>query len=298
MNWLRIALAGLLFALNTLVHVPPLLGTALLKALLSLTPLRRALNKALEAIAASWIACNTWLIARLTHTQMVLNVPATLNLDGQYLVIANHQSWVDIPVLQAALSRRVPLLRFFLKSQLFWVPLLGLAWWALDFPFMKRYSREQLARQPHLAGRDIEATRRACAKFKDLPVAIMNFVEGTRFSAAKQRAQDSGFAHLLKPKAGGVAFVLDAMGSALQAVLDVTIVYPAARPSFADLFADRIPAIHVTIIERPIPRELLQGQYSQDPAARERVQGWINTLWFEKDAAIGRTLAQADAASR
>jgi 1-acyl-sn-glycerol-3-phosphate acyltransferase len=298
MKWLRIALAGLLFALNTLAHVPLILSMALLKALLPVARLRPSFNHALEAIAASWIACNTWLILKLTHTRLVLNVPAALNAGGQYLVIANHQSWVDIPVLQAALSRRVPLLRFFLKSQLFWVPLLGLAWWALDFPFMKRYSRAQLARQPHLAGRDVEVTRRACAKFKDLPVAIMNFVEGTRFSAAKQRTQASGFAYLLKPKAGGIAFVLDAMGSALQAVLDVTIVYPAARPSFADLFADRIPAIHVTIIERPIPEELLQGQYSQDPAARERVQGWINGLWFEKDTAIGHILAQADATNR
>jgi 1-acyl-sn-glycerol-3-phosphate acyltransferase len=292
MSWIRIALAGLLFALNTLAHVPPLLVAALLKALLPLRALRPGFNRALEAIAASWIACNTWLISKLTHTRMILQLPAGLNPAGQYLVIANHQSWVDIPVLQAALSRRVPLLRFFLKSQLFWVPLLGLAWWALDFPFMKRYSRERLAKQPHLAGRDLEATRRACAKFKDLPVAIMNFVEGTRFSAAKQQAQGGGFAHLLKPKAGGIAFVVDAMGDALQAALDVTIVYPAARPSFADLFADRIPAIHVTVVERPIPAELLPS-HSPDPCVREHVERWINQLWLEKDATIDRTLAQA-----
>jgi 1-acyl-sn-glycerol-3-phosphate acyltransferase len=298
MNWIRIVVAGLLLALNTLAHVPLLLTVALLKALLPLRGLRAGFNRTLEAIAASWIACNTWLIYKLTHTRMILQMPAVLNPAGQYLVIANHQSWVDIPVLQAALSRRIPLLRFFLKSQLIWVPLLGLAWWALDFPFMKRYSREYLAKHPHLAGRDIEVTRRACAKFKDLPVAIMNFVEGTRFSAAKQRAQGSSFAHLLKPKAGGIAFVMDAMGSALQAVLDVTIVYPAARPSFADLFADRIPAIHVMVVERPIPAELLPSHDVQDAAARERVQGWINQLWSEKDAAIDRTLAQSGPSSQ
>ncbi len=290
---MRIALAGLIFGLNTAVHVPVLLLAALLKALLPIRPLRYGLNRTLEAIAASWIACNTLLIRSVTHTRMVFDMPAGLDPKGHYLVIANHQSWVDIPVLQAALSRRIPLLRFFLKSQLFWVPLLGLAWWALDFPFMKRYSRAQLERRPELAGRDIEATRRACDKFKNLPVAIMNFVEGTRFTTAKQHAQGSGFAHLLKPKAGGVAFVLDAMGSALHAVLDVTIVYPAARPSFADLFADRIPAIHVSIVERPIPAGLLAANYTQDPVAREQVQGWINQLWMEKDAAIGRTLAEA-----
>jgi hypothetical protein len=123
----------------------------------------------------------------------------------------------------------------------------------------------------------------------------MNFVEGTRFSPAKQRAQGSGFTHLLKPKAGGVAFVLDAMGTALHAVLDVTIVYPASRPSFADLFADRIPAIHLSVIERAIPSHLLGCNYTQDPQARERMQEWVNQLWLEKDAAIERTLAQTGA---
>ena len=293
MSWLRVALAGVLFGINTLLHVPPLLLAALCKALLPLPPLRPGFNRTLEAIAASWIACNTLLIRALTHTRMIVQMPEGLDPRGHYLVIANHQSWVDIPVLQAALSRRIPLLRFFLKSQLFWVPLLGLAWWALDFPFMKRYSRATLARRPELAGRDIEATRRACAKFKDLPVAIMNFVEGTRFTPVKQQAQGSSFKHLLKPKAGGIAFVLDAMGSALHSVLDVTIVYPAARPTFADLFADRIPAIHVTILERPIPLELIESSYVQDAAAREQVQGWINRLWTEKDDSIGRTLVSS-----
>jgi len=295
MSWLRIALASVLFGVNTIIHVPPLLLAALLKAVLPLRPLRAVFNRMLEAIAVSWIACNTFLIRTLTHTRMVLQMPEALNPKGHYLVIANHQSWVDIPMLQAALSRRIPLLRFFLKSQLFWVPLLGLAWWALDFPFMKRYSRAFLERHPELAGRDIEATRRACAKFKNLPVAIMNFVEGTRFTQAKRQAQGSLFRHLLKPKAGGIAFVMDAMGGALHAVLDVTIVYPAARPTFADLFADRIPAIHVSILERPIPRELIDGNYTQDAAARESMQRWINQLWSEKDASIARTLAEAGA---
>ena len=63
-----------------------------------------------------------------------------MHINGHYLVLANHQSWVDILVLQKVFNRRIPLLRFFLKRQLFWVPLLGLAWWALDFPFMGRYT--------------------------------------------------------------------------------------------------------------------------------------------------------------
>ena len=289
-TWVRVPIAALLLATNTILHVPPLLIVAVFKALLTAPAVRRLCNRLLMAIAASWIGLNTAMIGLMTHTQYRVVAAANLRIDGHYLVLANHQSWVDIPVLQAVFNRRIPLLRFFLKQQLFWVPLLGLAWWALDFPFMKRYSREALARRPELAGRDIAATRRACAKFREIPVSVMNFAEGTRYTPSKHAAQASPFRHLLRPKAGGIAFVLDAMGDALHSILDVTIVYPQGRPTLVDLFADRVGEVHVHIRELPIPAELRSGDYQNDPAFRERVQGWINTLWTAKDAAITRLL--------
>jgi 1-acyl-sn-glycerol-3-phosphate acyltransferase len=292
MSWLRIPFGALLLAANTFLHVPPLMLAALLKAVLPVRGFRRACDWMLMAIAASWIGANTTMIRWFTRTRFQVDIDAKLQAQGHYLVVANHQTWVDIPVLQAALNRRVPLLRFFLKSQLFWVPLLGIAWWALDFPFMKRYSREQLAKRPELAGRDIAATRRACAKFMHIPVAIMNFVEGTRFTREKHSKQESPFTHLLKPKAGGIAFVFDAMGRALHSILDVTIVYPAGRPTMFDLFADRVREVRVSSRERPIPAELLTGDYQNDPAFRERMQSWLNDLWADKDRTIAALLAQ------
>jgi 1-acyl-sn-glycerol-3-phosphate acyltransferase len=292
MSWLRIPFGMLLLATNTVVHVPPLIVAALLKAALPMRGFRRVCDRILMAIAASWISVNTTMIRWFTRMRLLVDIDANLQPQGHYLVVANHQTWVDIPVLQAVLNRRVPLLRFFLKSQLFWVPLLGLAWWALDFPFMKRYSREHLAKRPELAGRDIAATRRACARFMHIPVAIMNFVEGTRFTRDKHARQESPFTHLLKPKAGGIAFVLDAMGRALHSILDVTIVYPAGRPTMFDLFADRVREVRVSIRERQIPADLLAGDYQNDPAFRERMQGWLNELWEDKDRAIAALLAR------
>jgi len=273
-------------ALNTAVHVPVLLCVAFAKAALPLPGMRKALNHVLMTIAESWIAINSALIRTLTHIDVAVTIDASLQSNGHYLVLANHQSWVDIPVLQLILNRRIPLLRFFLKQQLIWVPLLGLAWWALDFPFMKRYSRDVLEKRPELAGRDVAATRRACRKFRDIPVSIMNFVEGTRFTPVKHEKQGSPFLHLLKPRAGGVAFVLSAMGQALHAILDVTIAYPQGRPGMDDLLADRIPQVQVHIRELPIPPELIAGDYQNDAAFRERLQIWINTLWEEKDARL------------
>jgi 1-acyl-sn-glycerol-3-phosphate acyltransferase len=284
---IRIPLVILLLLVNTVLHVLPLFALTLLKLVLPLRALRQALSRGLVLIAESWIGVNSALFEGFAKTRWQLEQPDNLRYDGNYLVLCNHQSWVDIPVLQKVFNRRIPLLRFFLKSQLIWVPLLGPAWWALDFPFMKRYSKEVLAKRPELQGKDMEATRRACEKFRHMPVAVMNFVEGTRFTRSKHDTQASPFQHLLKPKAGGLAFVLDAMGDALHAILDVTIVYPRGPGSMMDLIAGRVRDIRVHIRELPIDAAL-RGDYEKDAAFRERFQAWVNTLWADKDARIAQ----------
>ena len=283
---LRAALAALLVGGSTLLHVPVLLVVAVVKALLPIASLRPPLDRALMVIAESWIGVNSRLIDIFTRTQFRVEGMDSLRYGGHYLVLANHQSWVDIPVLQKVFNRRIPLLRFFLKSQLFWVPLLGLAWWALDFPFMKRYSKQALARRPELAGRDLAVTRLACEKFSRIPVSVMNFVEGTRFTAGKHAQQGAAFRHLLKPKAGGVAFVVGAMGDAIESVLDVTVSYDTGKPSLADLFADRIGQVRVHVQERVIPEGFAGGDYENDAAFRAQFQAWINGLWLEKDGRL------------
>ena len=288
--WLRLALILLLVVLNTLVHALPLLAVGVLKALLPFAPLRRACNSVLTGLAESWIAANSAMMATFTGTRFEVEQQGSLQRDGHYLVLANHQSWVDILVLQKVFNRRAPFLRFFLKRQLFWVPVLGLAWWALDFPFMGRYTRRQIASNPELGRRDMEATRRACDKFRDIPVSVMNFVEGTRFTPQKHAGQASPYRHLLKPKSGGVAFVLDAMGEGLHAILDVTIAYPGDQPSMVDLMANRVPTVRVLVRQRPIPAELVAGNYQDDRAFRARFQQWMNGVWEEKDRDLERML--------
>ncbi len=192
---LRVPLAMLLLALNILLHVVPIFALALVKVIVPLPPVRRSLSRALVVIAESWIGVNICLFALFTRIHWQVDGLAGLRRDGNYLVLCNHQSWVDIPVLQKVFNRRIPFLRFFLKQQLIWVPFLGPAWWALDFPFMKRYSRQTLLRHPELQGKDREVTRRACEKFRHMPVSVMNFAEGTRFTQAKHDAQSSPFPH-------------------------------------------------------------------------------------------------------
>ena len=276
-----------LVVLSTLLHTTLLFLMALLKWLLPFQAIGKALSVFLIKIAESWVAFNSWLIDVVTPTKFIVTGLESLKYEGWYLVISNHQSWVDIPALQKIFNRRIPFLKFFLKDQLIWVPFLGLAWWALDFPFMKRYSKAFLEKNPQLKGKDIEATRKACERFKFQPVSVMNFVEGTRFTAAKHQRQASPFLDLLKVKAGGIAFVLDTMGDSMKSILDVTIVYSDRRPGLFDLFAGRIRHIQVDIVEHEITPEML-GDYENDIEFRARFQLWLNTVWEEKQKTIER----------
>jgi 1-acyl-sn-glycerol-3-phosphate acyltransferase len=283
---LRASLAFLLVAINTAIHVPILLMLALAKLVLRVRRMQVGLTRVLMAIAASWIAVNSALMRALTPTRFVFEGLEQLRPDGWYLVICNHQSWVDIPVLQMALNRRIPMLKFFLKKELMWVPVMGLAWWALDFPFMRRHSRAEIERDPSLRGKDIEATRRACAKFRYTPVSVMNFVEGSRFTLGKHARSDSPYRHLLPPRAGGVAFVLQTMGDTLQALVDVTLVYPNGAPSLFELLAGKVPEVRMKLRVRELPAELIGRDYQEDAEFRARFQDWLNRLWQHKDAEI------------
>ena len=216
----------------------------------------------------------------------------TLERSKWYLVIANHQSWVDILVLQRVFHRRIPFLKFFIKKALLWLPVLGQAWWAMDFPFVKRYSKSYLRKKPHLKGKDLEITRKACQKFKTIPISIMNFVEGTRYTDEKHRRQQSPYSHLLRPRAGGIAFVLGSMGEQIHRIVDVTIVYPDGVSSFWAFLCGKIRNIKVHIRSMPVNPELL-GDYVNDRQFKLELQGWLNNMWAEKNRNIDDMLSSS-----
>ena len=283
--------ASLLLTLNVLLWVPLLLFFALLKLLIPLKKVRLLVDPLLLHIAEAWIGGNSgWM--RLTQ-RTVWDVQGIDGLKYQswYLVNCNHQSWVDILVLQRLFNRRIPLLKFFLKQQLIWVPIMGLAWWALEFPFMRRHSEEFLKKHPEMRGKDQATTRQACDKFAMIPTSVMNFLEGTRFTPAKHERQQSPYKHLLKPKAGGLALALNAMGDKFQAILDVTIVYPDGTPNFWQFLKGELRRVIVRVRLLPIPQQLAQADYANDPAVRAAFQQWVQQLWLNKDAQIDSLLA-------
>ncbi|MDG9926316.1 MULTISPECIES: acyltransferase [unclassified Pseudomonas] len=277
----------LLLLLNTLILIGPLLLIALLKLVLPGRRLRNACSRGVMWVAETWAEIDKLIFALLTPTLWDIRGGEGLRRDRSYLVISNHQSWVDIPALVQAFNRKTPYFKFFLKQELIWVPFLGLTFWALDYPFMKRYSKAFLAKHPQMAGKDLEITKRACERFKDLPVTVVNYLEGTRCTPAKQAQQGSPYQHLLKPKAGGVAFTLAALGPQLDALLDVTLVYPGQRPpGFWKLISGQVPRVIMDIQTRELDPALWAGDYEGDPEFRQYVQAWVSQLWQDKDAHI------------
>lgn len=216
----------------------------------------------------------------------------TLNKKNWYLLICNHHSWADIVVLCVIFRNHIPMNKYFLKQQLAWVPFMGLACWALDMPFMRRYSRSFLIRHPEHRGKDVETTRRSCEKFRSHPTTIVNFVEGSRFTPEKCQQTRSPYKNLLPPKAAGIAMALNVLGSQFDKLLDVTLCYPENdKTPFYDMLSGKLTRIVVTVNLRPVDREL-HGDYVGDKSFKRRFQLWLNALWEEKDRQIDAIKAE------
>jgi 1-acyl-sn-glycerol-3-phosphate acyltransferase len=262
--------------MNTIFWGSVLFLVALSKLVVPIDSWRIACSRLLNAIGQCWIGCNNLGLQLTKEIRWDVEGADDLKPNAWYLVVANHQTWVDIVVLQKIFHRRTPMLKFFLKKELIWVPVLGIAWWALDFPFMRRSSSVQ---------KDFETTREACEKFKLVPVSVMNFLEGTRFTIEKRQKQNSPFKHLLKPKAGGIALVLGTMGEQLHSILDVTIVYPEGVQGIWAFLCSKSVTVKVRVKQVPVTEEVF-GDYLTDREFRRRFSIWLNALWTEKDRLI------------
>ncbi len=268
---------------------------SIIKAALPIKPISRVLTFILHACYRAWAWCNQRIMNLTNAIDWQIEGAENLKKNGWYLLVANHQSWMDIFVLTQLALWRIPPPKFFLKESLKWVPLIGSGCWGLDMPFMRRYTRAFLEKNPHLKGKDIETTRRSCEKFKHTPTSIINFVEGTRITAEKQK--NSPFTYLLSPRAGGIAFTLAAMEEQFEAMLNITLIYPGSNLIFWDMLNGRLKKVIVHIEMVPMT-EIEQGDYFNDDAFKEKFQHWLNERWQEKDALIAQKLREEESGSQ
>ena len=137
-----------------------------------------------------------------------------------------------------------------------------------------------------MRGKDLETTRIACEKFSEIPTSVINFLEGTRLTQSKHEKQLSPYRYLLKPKAGGIAFALNAMGHKFQSLLNITIVYPGGIPTFMDFLCGRVKNITVRIEKVTIPEHFCEKDYNSDSEFKQEIQQWTHNMWLEKDDLI------------
>ena len=278
-------LAFLAIVLNTLFWCVFLLTIAIFKLLIPIETWKRLCTKLIINIGEYWIYCNgLWM--KVLH-QPKWNVEGFDSLDktNWYLSVANHQSWADIFILQGITNRKIPMLKFFMKDVLIWVPVIGLAWWALDMPFLKRYTKETLDKKPELRGKDIKAMEKSFERFSRYPVSIFSFAEGTRFNKEKKVNQGSSYHYLLNPKSGGIGLTLTTMPY-IRLMLDFSIYYDSLSRSFWDFLCGRMSKVDVKVREIKIPENLLGRNYEEDIQFREELKSWIEDIWQEKDKFI------------
>ncbi len=278
-------LAVFILSITTILGFIPILFIGLFK-LIPNKKWQSLCTRAVDYIAMLWSGFNNFYVDKVQKIKLDITGLDNLERKNWYLVVANHQSWLDIVILHRLFNRKIPVLKFFIKDQLKWVPLLGFSWWAMGCPFMKRYSKEYLAKKPHKKGKDLLSTHKAIEVFKRTPASVMNFIEGTRFTVSKQQQQQSPYTHLLKPKAGGISFVISSMGKQITSLLDVTIVYAEKKHSLWDFLSGKVRSVKIFIRQIPIPTHFMSNQLLEDKNIHEEFKEWLNEQWAEKDKLI------------
>ncbi|MFD2166925.1 acyltransferase [Thalassotalea euphylliae] len=287
-SFVLMPISFVLFCINLAVCGTLVFLGGVLKFIVPSKRFHRWLYQPMHTFYRRWISTNMDILKAVNNVEIEISGAENLKKDGWYLLLANHQSWLDIFVIAGFAHNRIPEPKFFLKDSLKRVPFLGMACWALDMPFMKRYSKAFIEKHPHLKGQDIETTKKSCQSFKTNPTTIINFVEGTRFTKQKHNHQKSPFRNLLTPKAGGIAFTLAALGDRFDKILNVTVLYPE-NPGHVmkDMLKGKLTKIRIHVEQLPVTEDLV-GDYFHDTEFKAGFQTWLNESWQSKDTLIDK----------
>ena len=269
--------------INSGIVFLPLVFFSLIKVIVPIKRVQYHCTTVVQALASFWVSFTILITKMLSPTEIEFEQNTKLSKKNTYLVISNHKSWLDTLVLMLAFHKKIPFPKFFMKSQMFFVPIIGMVCWALEFPAMKRYSKSYIAQHPEKKGKDIEMTQKYCKNLSDRPTTIVNFVEGTRYT--KEKAVDTKYSYLLNPKAGGIAVILKSLSDRMIGVLNTTIVYDNPNQTLWDFMICRTKKIKIKVDFIPI-KDVPLGDYFNNAEDKQIFQDWLNNLWLNKDKYI------------
>ncbi len=295
--------APLLFVINfTLISVVtailaiPVFVLAFVRLILPFGPVLSFVDRINQAVFYLWISNNAFLMWLTNRIQWDIQGADIEKIKGSCFIISNHVTWTDIVMLGQIYRGKIPITKFFLKHSLIYIPILGQACYSLGMPFLRRYSRNELLKNPKLKTKDIDATRKACQNLLQHPSTLVNFVEGTRFTPEKAKAQQSQYRHLMPPKAASLAIALGLIGPHIDCLLNTTLVYPGEHKGsiFMEMLCGRLKHViaRVEVMDKETINAHMVGDYLQDKQFKHTFTIYLRQLWQRKDDLIESLLQQ------
>ena len=278
-------ISSTILIVNTLILAILMIPLGIIKFLIPIKNLRASFTKIIIKIGEIWISVNSLWVIKLHKPNLEIHGQENLGGNSWFLSTSNHQSAADIFIVQFITNRKIPMLKFFIKYELIYVPVIGICWWALDMPFLKRYTQEQIKRNPKLEGRDYKKMKKSLEHYSLHPVSIFSYAEGTRFSKEKHINQNSKFSHLLKPKEGGLAIALSNVNK-IKELIDITIIYDSDNLGFWNYLCGNIKNIKIFISKTKIPSKYLKDTLITNNELRSDFKLWLYDRWAEKDVLI------------
>ena len=256
----------------SIINAPRLVPNKKLKKLLGHIS-NRIGSKIVELITAS--------LQILHGLKWEFNIAEHLNTQTWYIAMSNHQSWADIFILLAAGHKKMPLLKFFMKKELQWIPIIYLVHKTIDMPFLNRHSQKQIQANPELKKLDYENAEIAAKRFSRNPSTAFSFAEGTRFTDEKHLAQASPYKNFLIPKIGALAIALKGMPQ-VNELIDFTVIYSSEKRSAWDFLCGEMSQAKVYAKAYEIPSTLKGKNFDQEEEYRQEFKNFINKIWKEK----------------
>ena len=262
--------------LLTIVNIPRIIPNKNLKV---------SLGSISNTMGSATVASITTALKILHKLEWDFQIPEDVNADTWYIAMSNHQSWADIFILLAAGHKKIPLLKFFMKKELQWIPIIYLVHKTIDMPFLNRHSRAQIQANPELKKIDFKNAKIAAKRFSRNPSTAFSFAEGTRFTLQKHSAQESPYSDLLKPKVGALAIALSGMPQ-VNTLVDFTVVYATEKRSTWDFLCGNLSRAKVVAKAYALPENLKNRSFEEEDDYRRDFQTFIDAIWLEKQETI------------
>ena len=272
-----------LIVFNTILIATPILVLAIFRLVLPFKPIIRIIEKSNLFLYKIWVQINSFTIALTNKIDWQLDTSSIPKIKNSCIIICNHQSWADIIMICHIFKGKIPVTKFFLKHSLIYIPFLGLACLGLGMPFLRRYSKQQLLKNPKLKYKDIESTNRACKRLIYSPSTLVNFVEGTRYTPQKAKLAKSSYEHLMPPKAASLGVALGQIGHDIDMLFNTTLRYPDNETDpFFDMLKGRLKTVYATVEPIKVTDNLV-GDYLNEKQFKYSFTLWLRNLWERKD---------------